>query len=83
MQWVIPITVTLVFFVTRLMTRCTSSQVAAHIRDTTGSSAKPEKLQTKYGEYSSFYVRCTSNLRSTLMNSESWPAGVLVKLFYD
>ena len=65
-----------------MMPRYTSSQVAAHTRDTTGYNTKPEMLHTKYEGYSSFYIRYTSNLRSTLMNSESWPAGVLVKLFY-
>jgi len=34
-------------FITHLLSKCTSSQLASHIQDTCGEHTKPEKLQTK------------------------------------
>ncbi len=70
-------------FVTRLQPKCSTSQVATHIKDISGANTKPEKLQTKYDSYSSFYIRCNNQLRNSLMKPTSWPSGVMVKLFFD
>ena len=70
-------------FVTRLQPRCTQAQVSAHVYEVSGMRIRPEKLQTKYDTYSSFYIRCDKALRNTLLQAVSWPSGVMVKPFYN
>lgn len=70
-------------FVTRLDPNSTVAKVGIHIRNATGVFVKPEKLQTKYNTYASFYIRCDSKLRNSLMDATMWPSGTLVKQFFE
>lgn len=70
-------------FVTRLGPYTTTNQLFQHIRTATGCTCQPEKLQTKYGGYSSFYIAADRKLRATLLDPQIWPPRVLVKPFYS
>ena len=70
-------------FLSRLHPHSTVAEVGIHIRNATGISVKPEKLQTKYSTYASFCIRCDVKLRNTLMDANVWPSGSLVKQFYE
>lgn len=70
-------------FVSRLAPRCTVDQLSTFVYQTTGHTVRPERLQTRYDSYSSFYIRCDGSLRRDLMDAHIWPSGALVKLFFD
>jgi hypothetical protein len=70
-------------FITRLDPYTTPKQLFLHIKRETGFTCYPEKLQTKYGGYSSFYVAADKKLCATIMDSQLWPTGTLFKPFYS
>ena len=70
-------------FVTRLAPTTTTKQLFLHIKGETGTLCYPQKLPTRYGGYSSFYIPADRRTRSKIMDPDVWPPGVLVKLFYS
>ena len=70
-------------FITRLNPRLTSRQIESFIKRETGLKVRPEKLETKYDSYSSFYIPGDSQLRSMLLDASLWPSGALLKPFYS
>jgi hypothetical protein len=70
-------------FLSRLHPHTTSRQLQLHIKHETGIDCRPEKLQTKYGGYSSFFIRALGPNRTTIMDTSLWPVGTLVKPFYS
>ena len=69
-------------FLSRLDPGVTARQLQLHIKHETGIECKPEKLKTKFGGYSSFFIRSQGYSRSTIMDPSLWPVGTLVKPFY-
>jgi len=71
-------------FISRLHKRTSPENIAKHIRQEINMTVNPEKLQTKFDTYSSFYIRCQSaTQRRTLMDTNLWPNGSLIKPFYS
>ena len=70
-------------FVSRLPPRCSPAQLAAHVKDVCGVKTKPEKIKSKYDSCNSFYIRCTHNVRATLMQPSSWPQNTLIKYYIE
>lgn len=70
-------------FITRMAASTSTQQIRQHILMETGIVTRPEKLQTKYGGYSSFLIQCQHHIRSHIINPEIWPRGSLVKPFYS
>ena len=70
-------------FVSRLDPYTTPKQIYLHIKRMTGYICRPEKLQTKYGGYSSFYILADVLHRRVLLDPQLWPSGTLLKLFYN
>ena len=70
-------------FLSRLGPKTTAAQLAVHIRREKGLTVRPERLRTKYSEYSSFYICVDKYHRSTIMDIDLWPKGTLVKPFYN
>lgn len=70
-------------FISRLQAKTTAAQIAVHIRRETGKTVKPEKLQTKFPNYSSFYIPCSGSNRSNMMDLNLWPKGALVKPYIN
>ena len=70
-------------FITRLSPRLTSRQIENFIKRETGLKVRPEKLETKYNSYSSFYIPGDSQIRSMLLNGSLWPSGALLKPLYS
>ena len=70
-------------FVSRLAPRSTVAQVAAYIKNSTGYTILPEKIPTRFDTYSSFFVRCDQPLRGVLMDANVWPAGSLIKYYFN
>jgi hypothetical protein len=70
-------------FLSRLHPHTTPRQLQLHIKHETGIDCRPEKLQTKYGGYSSFFIRALGHSRTTIMDTSLWPVGTLVKPFYS
>ncbi len=70
-------------FITRLTPRLTSRQIENYIKRETGLKVRPEKLETKYDSYSSFYIPANSQVRSMLLDGSLWPSGALLKPFYS
>ena len=68
-------------FVTRLDPNTSPREIQQHIKTETGMFTKPEKLQTKYPTYTSFYIPGDKLTRDRLLEPTLWPAGTLVKLF--
>jgi len=68
-------------FVTRLLPQTTAKNVETYVRTETGLNIKAERLPTKYNTYSSFYIRCEDNIRSSLLDRYLWPKGALAKPF--
>lgn len=66
-------------FITRLLPNTTSAQVESYVKCETGDLIKAEKLPTRYDTYSSFHIRCTGQIRTTLLDGRIWPIGCLVK----
>ena len=66
-------------FITRLLPNTTTSQLESYVKCETGEYVKAEKLPTRYETYSSFYIRCNGQLRTSLLDGRIWPVGTLVK----
>ena len=66
-------------FVTRLLPSTTPIQLESFIKSEIGAQVKAEKLPTKYNSYSSFFIRCNGQLRTSLLDGRIWPTGSLVK----
>jgi hypothetical protein len=66
-------------FVSRFHQKTSSQMIAKHIQREAAISVKPEKLQTRYAEYSSFYIRCDGTDRNDIMDANLWPRGTLIK----
>ncbi len=69
-------------FVTRLHPRTSPKQLQKHLQQEVAIRTNPEKLQTKYDTYASFYIPCEEKVRVTIMDKNLWPKGSFVKLFY-
>ena len=70
-------------FLTRLAPKTSAAQVALHVRKETGLTVRPEKLETKYNTYSSFYIPGDQRCRDELFCKDLWPMGSLLKPFYS
>ena len=70
-------------FVTRLDPKTAVHQVQSLVKRETGLEVRPEKLQPKFGTYSSFYIRGDRRLQDTLLCGEMWPKGTLVKRYAE
>ena len=70
-------------FITRLNPRLTSRQIESFIKRETGLKVRPEKLETKFDSYSSFYIPGDGHIRSMLLDGSLWPSGALLKPFYS
>ena len=70
-------------FVTRLNPNTTVRDLQKYIRQETGKIVKPEKLQSKYETYSSFYIPCDQCDRKRFLDKALWPKRTLVKIFYN
>ncbi len=68
-------------FVSRLSPRTTINNIQQHVRRETGLSIRAEKLDTRFGSYSSFFIRGDRRLRDQLMSAHIWPEGTFIKLF--
>ena len=69
-------------FVSRLEPRHTANQIEKFVWNQSGCRVKPEKLPSRYGTYSSFYIPCDKRIREALLDCSIWPAGTLLKLYY-
>ena len=69
-------------FISRLEAHCTAQQLQSYIWQHAGHKVKAEKITTKYGWYSSFYVPCNRRMRDDLQNPSIWSKGTLIKLYY-
>ena len=69
-------------FITRLAPKTTSDNISDHIWNVTGYSLKAERLQTRWDDYRSFYIRCDRRMRDNLLQANLWPKDVLVKPYY-
>ncbi len=70
-------------FISRLHAKTSATKIASHVRHETNLSVNPEKLQTRYDHYSSFYIRCDNRERRTLMDIHMWPTGTLIKPYFS
>ena len=70
-------------FITRLKPRVTEKQLALHIKRETGLTVRPERLQTKYQTYRSYFIPGNKAVRSAILQAELWPAPTLLKPFYN
>jgi hypothetical protein len=71
-------------FLSRLHKKTSPENIAMHIRREINMTVKPEKLQAKYDGYSSFFIRCHSAAqRRTLMDTNLWQRGTLIKSYYS
>ncbi len=70
-------------FASRFGPRTTAAQIAVHIRRETRLTVRPEKITTKYDNYSSFYIPCDAKKRRIIMDGSVWPEGSLLKPFYN
>ena len=70
-------------FVTRLHPDSTCRQLELHIKRETSLTVRPERLNTRFNTYSSFYIRADKNTRQLLMDSNLWPSGALIKPFFS
>ena len=70
-------------FVSRLAPKTTPSHVERQIKHETGLEIRAEKLETRYRDYSSFYVRGDKRIRDIVMDPGLWPSGTLIKHYYD
>lgn len=71
-------------FVSRFQPHTSTQQVNEHIWYQTGRNVEVKKLTTKYSNYCSFYLKTSDrNLQKELMDSDSWPKGILIKPYID
>jgi hypothetical protein len=70
-------------FLSRLDPKTTSAQLALHVHREARLTVRPEKLETRYSGYSSFYIRADHRHRNTLFDSYMWPTGCLIKPYYE
>jgi hypothetical protein len=66
-------------FITKLVPNTTSTQLESYVKSELGVHVRAEKLPTKYDSYSSFYIRCSGQLRTSLLDGRIWPAESLIK----
>ena len=81
MQWSLKARQVTGLFVTWLDPQTTEKKLQACIKGETGEVLHPERLKTKYWDYSSFYIRADRTIQNILLNSYLWPKGALIKLF--
>ena len=70
-------------FVTRLMPKISVKQIEQFIHVSTGLKVSPEKLETRYNSYASFFIRAEHKVRRVLLDADLWPAGAMLKPFYQ
>ena len=70
-------------FISRLSPKASAADIAVFVHRETGLTVRPERLQTKYQSYSSFFIRGNNRQRRTLMSEHLWPRGIIVKAFYE
>lgn len=70
-------------FVTQLDPKTSPMRLKDFIRRETGLHVRPEKLNTKYSTYGSFYIPADRSARDTLLNASLWPRGCKLKPFYS
>ena len=70
-------------FVTQLDPKTSPHRLSDFIRRETGISVRPEKLNTKYNSYGSFYIPADRVAREVLLNPALWPRGSKIKPFYS
>lgn len=70
-------------FVSRLQPKTTTQMVELYVYKETGFNIKAEKLHSRNEWYSSFFIRCHSQLRSDLLRTEVWPRGAFFKPYFN
>ena len=70
-------------FITQLDPKTTPIRLSDFIRRETGLLVRPEKLNTRYNSYGSFYIPADRNARGVLLNPSLWPRGSKLKPFYS
>ena len=69
-------------FISKLDTRTSCAHVATHVCNELGFTVRPEKLLSRCGRYSSFYIRCDKKLRNCLLDPNLWPQGSTMKPYF-
>ena len=70
-------------FVSRLAKQTKPRDVTQHIEKELGMRCTCEQLQTKFNSYSSFLIRISKAQRHRLLNPLAWPAGALVREYFE
>ena len=70
-------------FVSRLARSTQPNEVVQHIEREIGVRCHCQPLQTKHDSYRSFLIRAPRNLRRKILNPMAWPAGVLVREYFE
>jgi hypothetical protein len=70
-------------FITRFTSHTSPANIETYVRHEAGLSVKAEKLPTKYNSYSSFYIPCSGQIRTKLLDGSIWPRRSLIKPFYS
>lgn len=71
-------------FATRFRPRTSSKQIESHIKQHTGLDIWVQKLETKYADYCSFYLRAYErNVQEALLCADIWPEGILLKPYME
>ena len=69
-------------FISRIDNNTSCAQMATHVCKELGISVRPEKIPSRCGRYSSFYIRCNKNLRNYLLDPNLWPQGSTMKPYF-
>ena len=70
-------------FVSRLEPHYTAKHIEAFIWQQAGEKVRVEKITGRASLHSSFYVPCDRPVRDALKNSNIWPTGCFVKLYFS
>jgi len=70
-------------FVSRLEKHTKPRDVVQHIENELGMRCTCEQLQAKFNSYSSFLIRMSKAQRHRLLNPLAWPAGALVREYFE
>ena len=70
-------------FISRMEKKTSCSQVATHVRKELQMTVRPEKIESKCGRYSSFYIRCNRVQRQDLLDANLWPSGATMKPYFS
>ena len=70
-------------FVSRLEPHYTAKHIGAFIWQQAGEKVRVEEITGRASLHSSFYVPCDRPVRDALKNSNIWPTGCFVKLYFS